>query len=102
LRKEKQFIVVDIAHRERDHITLGEDGLDTLRLLLDLGRKEHARWLKQKDKGLTDEWSENLEFRDKVIERLFFSAKNVVVEVDWDKWADIEREIEKEIRRLNE
>jgi hypothetical protein len=101
LRKEKQFIVVNIAHRKRDHVTLGEDGLDTLRLLLDLGRKEHARWLKQADKGQTNKWSENLKFRDKIIERLFSSAKKVIVEVDWNEWADIEREIEKEIRRLN-
>jgi len=101
LIKEKQFSVVNLAHRERDHVTLGEDGLGTLRLLLDLGRKEHARWLKQTDKGQKNEWSEDLKFRDKIIERLFFSAKNVVVEVEWDKWADIEREIEEYIRRLN-
>lgn len=100
MKKKDEFVVVDIAHREKDHVTLGEDGMDTLRLLLAEGRREHARWLKtHMEKG--DEWAEQLKFRDKIIERLFFSAKKVVVEVDWNKWFEIEKEIEEEIRRLN-
>jgi hypothetical protein len=99
-KKENGIVVVDIARREKDHVTLGEDGMDTLHLLLAEGRREHARWLKtQFKKG--DEWAEQLKFRDKIIERLFFSAKRVVVEVDWSKWYEIEKEVQREMRRLN-
>lgn len=99
IEKKEGVIIVNIAHREKDYVTLGEDGMDTLHLLLSEGRREHARWLKKTLKD--DEWAEQLKFRDKIIERLFFSAKKVVVTVNWDKWYQIEKEIEKEMKGLN-
>jgi len=96
-------ITFDIAFRDKDHITLGEDGLDTLRLLLSIGRSNHFDFLSKKKYGKTpiDEWTKILKFRDKVIQQIFMSAKKVVVEINWDRWAKIEKELEVENRRLN-
>jgi len=99
LKKEGKFIVLNVAHREKDHVTLGEEGLDTLRLLLDLGKNEHFKFLRKQ--RIEDKWTQTLRHLDKYVERLFFAAKNVVVEVDWDKWAEIEKELAAENRRLN-
>jgi len=101
LKKEGKIIVLNVAHREKDYVTLGEEGLDALRLLLGIGRSEHSKFLKKLDKGGTNEWSDFLRHADKYVERLMFSAKKVIVEVDWDKWAKIEKELAAENRRLN-
>jgi len=105
MRKEGKVVVLEYAFREKDHITIGEDGLRTLRLLLSIGRNEHRKFLKQrlnvKSVKVLDEWSKQLLFADKVIEKLFRSAKKVVVEIDWNKWADIEEELTREMKRLN-
>lgn len=101
MRKEGKIIVLNIAHREKDHVTLGEEGLAALRLLLEIGRREHSKFLKKVDKGKTNEWSDFLRHADKFVERLMFSAKKVIVEVEWSKWEKIERELEIENRRLN-
>jgi len=101
MKKEGKLIVLNIAYREKDHVTLGEEGLDAIRLMLEIGRREHSKFLKKLDKEGTNEWSDFLRHADKAIERLMFSAKKVIVEVEWDKWADIEKELEAENRRLN-
>lgn len=103
MKKEGYAIIFDYAHREKDHVTLGEDGLSTLHLLLYLGRVDHARWLKnhhRKKLKELDEWTQHLIRADKIVERIFFSAKKVVVEVDWDKWSPIEKELGVEVRRM--
>lgn len=99
MRKQGEFVVFNIAHREKDHVTLGEDGLDTLRLLLDLGKRDHFRFLRKQ--GIEDKHVQILRHSDKYVEELIRAAKKVVVEVDWDKWAKIEKELTAENRRLN-
>jgi len=99
MRKEGKIIVLNIAHREKDHVTLGEEGLNALRLLLDLGKNEHFRFLRKQ--GIEDKFTQFLRHSDKYVERLMFSAKKVIVEVDWSKWAEIEKELAAENRRLN-
>ena len=105
LRKDGEIVVFEYAYREKDHVTIGEDGLRTLRLLLLIGRNEHRKFLKKigkvKSGKVLNEWSKNLLFGDKVIHKLFRSAKKVIVEVDWEKWADIEKELTTEMQRLN-
>jgi hypothetical protein len=101
MKKEGELLVLNIAYREKDHVTLGEEGLGALRLLLGIGRSEHRKYLKKQDTGVKNEWSDFLCHADKYVERLMFSAKKVIVEVDWDKWADIEKKLEAENRRLN-
>ena len=106
MRKQKGGIIVfEYAFRERDHVTLGEDGLRTLRYLLSEGRQTHRKWLKEKEQKKSikalGEWSKQLLFADKIIQQLFFSAKKVIVEVDWDKWHLIEKELERQMRTLN-
>jgi len=99
MRKQRQFVVFHIAHRDKDHVTLGEDGLDTLHLLLDLGKREHFQFLRRQ--GIDDMHTQMLRHFDKYVERLFSAAKEVTVKVDWDKWADLEKELMAENRRLN-
>jgi len=99
MRKQGQFVVFNIAHREKDHVTLGEDGLDTLRLLLDLGKREHFRFLRKQ--GIEDTYTLILRHSDKYVERLFSAAKKVTVEVNWDRWVELEKELTAENRRLN-
>jgi len=105
MKKNGEIMTLNVAHRERDHVTLGEEGMTTLHLLLGMARREHRNWLKKNARVTKAEdlskWSRWLLHADKVIERLFFSAKKVVVEVDWDKWAEIEKELEKENRKFN-
>jgi len=100
VKKNGEKLRFSLAFRDHDYVTIGEDGLGTLRLLLGIGRSEHSKWLKKIDKGEANEWSEHLRFSDKTIERLFFSAKKVIVEVDWDKWADIEKQLTIEAKKL--
>ena len=99
MKKNGKIIVLNIAHRHRDHVVLGEEGLATLRLLLGMGRREHTNWLRKHVKD--NEWTNYLRHADKYVERLIDSAKKVTVEVDWDKWADIEKELVAENKRLN-
>lgn len=101
VRKEKDIVVLNIAHRERDHVTLGEDGFRALKLMVKIARGEHKKTLRRLDRGKLNEWSEILCFEDKYIEKLLNAAKKVVVEVDWDKWADLEKELTEENKRLN-
>ena len=101
VEKDKDVVVLNIAHRERDHVILGEDGLRALKLMISIARREHKKTLRKLDKGKLNEWSDLLSFEDKYIEKLFQSARKVVVEVDWDKWADLEKELTTENRRLN-
>lgn len=97
-------ISINIAHRERDCITIDEDGLSTLRLLLSIGRREHNKFLKThmlSKKESLNWWGESLKFRDKVIEQIFMSTKRIIVEVDWNIWDKIEKELNAETRKLN-
>jgi len=99
MKKEGEFVVFNIAHREKDHVTLGEDGLDTLRLLLDLGKRDHFRFLRRQ--GIETGWTKCLRHADKYVERLFHAAKKVTVEVEWSKWYELEKKLTAENRRLN-
>lgn len=105
MRKKGELIILDYAHRERDNVVVGEDGLRTLRFLLGRARQIHRKTLKEMDKVNTvkelGEWSKQLIFADKIIERLFFAAKKVIVEVDWNKWYDIEKDLTAQMKRLN-
>lgn len=96
-----EIIVLNIAHREKDYVTLGEEGLGALRLILGIGRREHSKWLKERAKGKSNSWDDYLCHADKYVERLMAVAKRVIVEVDWDKWAEIEKELTAENKRLN-
>lgn len=100
-QKKGGYIVLNIAHREKDHVTLGEEGLDALRLILGLGRREHNRWLKERAKGKPSEWDEYLRHVDKYVEQVIWAAKKITVEVNWDKWEKIEKELTAENKRLN-
>ena len=93
-------LVFHIAHREKDHVTLGAEGLRTLRFLVSEARRSHSKWIREHHKSeYYNEWGEILKFFDKVVERLIFAAKKVTVEVDWDKWGEIEKELNREIRK---
>jgi len=100
MKKEDQIIILNIAHREKDSVTLGEEGMNALRLILGIGRREHSKWLKERAKG-PNQWDDYLCHADKYVERLMVAAKKVIVEVDWDKWAEIEKELTAENKRLN-
>ena len=93
-------LVFCIAYREQDHVTLGDDGLATLRFLVSEGRGSHSKWLKEHLKS-DNEWKEMLKFSDKVVERLISAAKKVTVEVDWDKWYKIEKELNREMKKFH-
>jgi len=105
MRKEENIVVFEYLFREKDYVTIGEDGLRTLHLLLSIGRHNHRKFLKKKrnvsNKNGLDEWSKHLLFADKIIEKIFFGAKKVTIEVDWDKWFTIEKELTKEMKKLN-
>lgn len=99
MKKDGQFIILNIARREKDHVTLGEEGMNTLHLLLDLGRADHRRFLRKQ--GIQDWYTQYMLHADKYVEQLMRAAKKVTVEVDWDKWAKIEKELTEENRKLN-
>jgi hypothetical protein len=105
MKKENDVVVFEYLYREKDHVTVEEDGLRTLRLLLKIGRRNHIKFLKKqhnvKSKKVLDEWSKHLLFADKIIEKLFFGAKKVTVEVDWNKWEKLEKELTKEMKKIN-
>lgn len=101
MRKNGKIIILNIAHREKNHVTLGQEGLNALRLILGIGRREHSKWLKKQDKDKPNEWSDYLRHADKYVEQVISAAKKVTIEVDWNKWAKIEKEITEENMRLN-
>ncbi len=99
MKKQGSVVVFNIAYRDKDHVTLGEDGLDTIHLLLELGKREHFRFLRKQ--GIENEHIRILRHMDKYVECLLSAAKQVTVEVDWNKWADLEKKLTAENRRLN-
>jgi len=105
MRKNGELIILDYAHRQKDNVVIGEDGLRTLRFLLSRAREIHRKSLKKMDNvskvEQLNEWSKQLLFADKMIERLFFAAKKVTIEVDWTKWYEIEKELTRQMKRLN-
>ena len=105
MKKEGEIVIFEYAFREKDHVTIGKDGLITLRRLLSIGRRNHGKFLRQKvdfkPREELDTFSKHLLFADKVIEKLFFGAKKVTIEVDWNRWAEIEKELTNEMKRLN-
>ena len=105
MKKEKEIVIFEYLFREKDHVTVGEDGLRTIRLLLKIGKHNHKKFLKKKhnvnNKNLLDEWSKHLLFADKIIDKIFFAAKKITIEVDWNKWFNIEKELTKEMKKLN-
>ena len=102
--KKGDVIILNYCHREKDNVTVDEEGMATLHLLLMIGRSEHRKWLKKQDKVThvedLNEWSQQLVFADRVIERLFFAAKKVIIEVDLEKWYEIEKDLNKRMMQL--